>query len=73
MPISFFEQGNSLPSRIINEFTETTTPLHMSALITLGFILFAISFVFQAGVHLWLKRLNWRRNRKNPWLYGEPS
>lgn len=39
-----FNPGNSIASVIANEFAEASNPLHLSALIALGLILFIISF-----------------------------
>ncbi|HLI46554.1 MAG TPA: phosphate ABC transporter permease subunit PstC [Geobacterales bacterium] len=42
-PNSIFATGYTLPSLIVNEFTEATSPLHYSALIAAGFVLFVIA------------------------------
>jgi len=44
-PTSIFDTGYTLPSLIVNEFTEATNPLHYSALIAAGFIIFAIAMI----------------------------
>src|SRR6185295_6538545 len=45
---SLFEPGTTISATIANEFTEATTPLYTSSLITLGLILFFITFVVLA-------------------------
>jgi phosphate transport system permease protein len=40
-----FNPGNSIASVIANEFAEAANPMHLSALIALGLILFLIAFV----------------------------
>jgi phosphate transport system permease protein len=47
-PKSLFDSGSTIASTIANEFNEATTPMHVSALIALGLILFAITFVVLA-------------------------
>ncbi len=55
---SLFEAGNTITSALANEFAEASEPLHMSALIELGLILFLITFVIQALAQIWLKRVS---------------
>lgn len=57
---SLFTPGNTIASTIANEFTEATTPLHVSSLIALGLILFAITFVVLAAAKLMLARVERR-------------
>jgi phosphate transport system permease protein len=47
-PKSLFDSGSTIASTIANEFNEATTPMHVSALIALGLILFAITFAVLA-------------------------
>ena len=47
-PKGLFSGGSTIASTIANEFAEATTPLHTSALIALGFVLFVITFVVLA-------------------------
>jgi|SRR5579863_5703239 phosphate transport system permease protein len=54
---SLFAASATIPSTLANEFTEATTPLYLSALVELGLVLFAITFVIQIFAHLWLRRL----------------
>ena len=42
---SLLEPGNSITATIANEFAEARDPLHMSSLLTLGFLLFVITFI----------------------------
>lgn len=55
---SLFEPGTTIAATLANEFSEATAPLHSSALIELGLILFVISLLFQSVAQLWLSRLN---------------
>jgi len=41
---SLYAAGNSIASALANEFTEAVTPMHTSALVELGLILFLITF-----------------------------
>ncbi|HPQ70944.1 MAG TPA: phosphate ABC transporter permease subunit PstC [bacterium] len=54
---SLFSAGNSIASTLANEFTEASEPLYMSALVELGLVLFAVTFIIQVIAHLWLKRV----------------
>ena len=47
-PNSLFSSGSTLASTIANEFAEASTPLHASALIALGLVLFMITFTVLA-------------------------
>ena len=47
-PKGLFDSGSTIASTIANEFTEATTPMHTSALIALGLVLFLITFVVLA-------------------------
>ena len=47
-PKGLFSGGSTIASTIANEFAEATTPLHISALIALGFVLFIITFAVLA-------------------------
>jgi len=48
LPKGLFSGGSTIASTIANEFAEATTPLHTSALIALGFVLFIITFAVLA-------------------------
>ena len=52
---SLFAAGNSIASTLANEFTEADSPLHLSALVELGLVLFIITAVFQAAAQIWLR------------------
>ncbi len=52
-----FDAGNSIASSLANEFAEATSELHLSALISLGLILFFITFVVLACSKLLLLQL----------------
>lgn len=43
-PKSLFDSGSTIASTIANEFAEASSPIHASALVALGFILFLITF-----------------------------
>lgn len=45
IPKSIFDPGNTMASVIANEFTEASGAEYLSALIELGLMLFAVSFV----------------------------
>ncbi|MGX9727215.1 MAG: phosphate ABC transporter permease subunit PstC [Candidatus Electronema sp. VV] len=55
--ISLFEAGNSIASRLANEFAEASDPMYMSALMELGLVLFLMTFGLQVVTQLWLKRV----------------
>lgn len=55
--ISLFEAGNSIASRLANEFAEAAEPMYLSALMELGLVLFLMTFVLQIVTQLWLKRV----------------
>jgi len=54
---SIFAPGNTIASTIANEFQEAYTPMHSSALIALGLLLFVITFIVLAIARLMLKRI----------------
>ena len=55
-PKSLFDSGSTIASTIANEFTEATSPVHTSALIALGLVLFLITFTVLALARLLLRR-----------------
>ena len=57
---SLFEAGNSIASTLANEFTEASEPLYLSALIELGLVLFAITFLIQFVSQIWIKKIQIR-------------
>ena len=54
-PKSLFDSGSTIASTIANEFTEATSPVHTSALIALGLVLFLITFTVLALARLMLR------------------
>ena len=58
-----FDAGNSIASALANEFAEATSEAHLSALISLGLILFFITFVVLACSKLLLLRLKKQEGR----------
>jgi phosphate transport system permease protein len=53
---SLFEPGNTISSRMANEFMEaSSSPLYISALIELGFILLVLTVVVQILAQLWIR------------------
>jgi phosphate transport system permease protein len=57
-----FSPAYTLSSQIANEFTEAVSPMHISALMELGLVLFAITLLLNGGARL----LVWRISRGNP-------
>lgn len=57
---SLLEPGNSITATIANEFAEASDPLHMSSLLTLGFVLFVITFIVLSLAKLMLLSLKRR-------------
>ena len=55
-PGSLFDAGSTISSTIANEFNEATGPMHISALIALGMVLFLITFATIAAARLLLGR-----------------
>jgi phosphate transport system permease protein len=54
---SLFAPGTTISATIANEFTEATGTLYTSSLISLGLILFFITFIVLACAQLMLRRL----------------
>jgi phosphate transport system permease protein len=54
---SLFEPGNSIASALANEFNEAADPVHSAALISLGLVLFLLTFVVLAFSRLLLAQL----------------
>ena len=55
---SLFSAGNSISSTLANEFAEASRPLHVSSLLALALILFAITFVVLSAAKLMLANLS---------------
>ncbi|MEL0028536.1 MAG: phosphate ABC transporter permease subunit PstC [Perlucidibaca sp.] len=56
-----FNAGNSIASVIANEFAEASGDMHISALITLGFVLFVIAFGVLAAARLMILHVERRQ------------
>ena len=54
---SLFEAGNSIASALANEFNEASDPVHLSSLISLGLVLFLLTFIVLACSRLLLAQL----------------
>jgi phosphate transport system permease protein len=54
---SLFEAGNSIASALANEFNEASDPIHLSSLISLGLVLFLLTFIVLACSRLLLAQL----------------
>ncbi len=61
--LSLLMPGNSISAAIANEFTEADSPLYVSALIALGFLLFVITFIVLCLGRLMLMRVARREGR----------
>jgi phosphate transport system permease protein len=60
---SLLEPGNSIAATIANEFAEADSPMYLSSLIALGFVLFLVTFVVLTISRLMLRRLSRREGR----------
>ncbi len=56
IPRSPFGAGNTIASKLANEFAEADTPMHTSALMELALVLFVTTFLFQMLAQWWLNR-----------------
>ncbi|RYE68403.1 MAG: phosphate ABC transporter permease subunit PstC [Oxalobacteraceae bacterium] len=61
---SLFAAGNSISSTLANEFAEASSPLHVSSLMALGLILFAITFVVLSAAKLMLLGMSRKEGAK---------
>jgi phosphate transport system permease protein len=61
---SLFEAGNSIASALANEFNEASDPVHLSSLISLGLVLFMLTFVVLACSRLLLAQLGKSEGRQ---------
>jgi phosphate transport system permease protein len=57
---SLLAPGTTISATLANEFTEAVTPLYVSSLFALGFILFIITFIVLAAAKIMLLRLQQR-------------
>ena len=62
--LKLFEPGNSIASSLANEFNEASDPLHMSALISLGLVLFLLTFCVLAASRYMLANLAKREGKR---------
>ncbi len=62
--VSLFEPGNSIASTLANEFAEASKDLHISSLISLGLVLFIITFIVLALAKMMLMQLAKREGAK---------
>lgn len=58
--LSLLMPGNSIAAAIANEFTEADSPIYLSSLIALGFVLFVVTFIVLAIAKLMLLQLERR-------------
>lgn len=61
---SLFAAGNSISSTLANEFAEASSPLHVSSLMALGLILFAITFLVLSAAKLMLLGMSRKEGAK---------
>ncbi len=57
---SLLEPGNSIAATIANEFSEADSPIYLSSLIGLGFLLFVVTFIVLSIAKLMLRQLKKR-------------
>ena len=62
--VSMFDPGNSIASTLANEFAEASKDLHIASLVSLGLVLFLITFIVLSGAKLLLLRLEKREGVK---------
>jgi phosphate transport system permease protein len=55
--VSLLMPGNSIAAAIANEFTEADSPIYVSSLIALAFLLFVVTFIVLALAKLMLARI----------------
>ena len=58
LSMSLLDPSNSIAATLANEFTEADSPIYLSSLIALGFVLFVVTFIVLAFAKLLLLRLN---------------
>jgi phosphate transport system permease protein len=61
---SLFDAGNSIASALANEFNEAADPVHSAALLSLGLLLFVLTFIVLALSRLLLAQLAKGEGRK---------
>ena len=60
LTVSLLEPGNSIAATIANEFAEADSPMYLSSLVALGFVLFLVTFVVLSIARLMLRQLQKR-------------
>lgn len=65
LSLSLLNPSNSIAATIANEFTEADSPLYLSSLLALGFVLFVITMVVLALAKLLLLRLGRLEGKKH--------
>jgi phosphate transport system permease protein len=58
LSLSLFAPGNSISSTLANEFAEASSKLHVSSLMALGLILFAITFIVLSAAKVMLLKMS---------------
>jgi phosphate transport system permease protein len=61
---SLFEPGSSIASTLANEFAEASNEIHISALISLGLVLFVITLIVLSAAKLMLAQLGKNEGKK---------
>ncbi len=61
---SLFEPGNSIASALANEFNEAADPVHRASLISLGLVLFVLTFIVLAFSRMLIAQLAKGEGRK---------
>lgn len=61
LSFSLLEPGNSIAASIANEFSEADSPMYLSSLIAIGFLLFVVTFIVLSIAKLMLRNLNKRQ------------
>jgi phosphate transport system permease protein len=62
--VSMFDPGNSIASTLANEFAEASKDLHVASLVSLGLVLFLITFIVLSCAKLLLLQLEKREGVK---------
>ena len=62
--LKLFEPGNSIASSLANEFNEASDPLHLSALMSLGLVLFLLTFCVLSASRYMLASLAKREGKR---------
>jgi phosphate transport system permease protein len=57
LTFDYFEPAYTMSAVIANEFAEAVTPMHVSALVAVGLVLFLLSLVVNVGARLLVRRM----------------